>query len=305
MCFVIQKSLHLPFKFQNLFKYNSMKKHLIRIFVFLSGIALFNSCLKNDPENNSAVYYGYQQIPNINEYMPQSLLLAMGENNIHYGDEPPRIEGVYKADSIFKTKVICVPGSTWIHQTSDSMDISGYRLFDIYEQHKGMAKLVYLFDNFGTPVEKSWTDTTNAFIHNHLDQFLVDSITPVFFKTEQPFSLDIVFNTIYIMGIDPYFTMYYYDLRRPFVASIEDFECVYANIISGRIDSEIITDSAGTIVKPIIKDFTWGAEPIGYYKDLSKLEFWLNQPLAMYPRKGDIMIVINKTALYQVDHPNL
>ena len=29
-----------------------MKKHLIRTFVFLSGIALFSSCMKNDPEKS-------------------------------------------------------------------------------------------------------------------------------------------------------------------------------------------------------------------------------------------------------------
>ena len=54
---------------------------------------MLNSCLKDDPANNETIFYAYQQIPNINDYMPQSLLLAMGENNLYYGDEPPRIEG--------------------------------------------------------------------------------------------------------------------------------------------------------------------------------------------------------------------
>ena len=90
-----------------------MKKHLIRTFVFLSGIALFSSCMKNDPENNSTVYYGYQQIPNINEYMPQRLLKAMNDQHLlHFGDEPPKIEGCYLADSIYRFAVIKVPQGT-------------------------------------------------------------------------------------------------------------------------------------------------------------------------------------------------
>ena len=54
-----------------------MKKHFFQFFLFLVGMTLFSSCMKDDPENNQTVYYGHQQIPNINEYKPQSLLRAM------------------------------------------------------------------------------------------------------------------------------------------------------------------------------------------------------------------------------------
>ena len=76
-----------------------MKKHLIRTIVFLSGLALLSSCMKNNPASNSTVYYGYQQIPNINEYMPQRLLNAFGPQHLYFGDEPPKIEGKFLVDA--------------------------------------------------------------------------------------------------------------------------------------------------------------------------------------------------------------
>ena len=54
-------------------------------------MTLLTSCLKDDPKNNDTVYYGYQQIPNINEFMPQRLLQAFGDQYLYYGDEPPKI----------------------------------------------------------------------------------------------------------------------------------------------------------------------------------------------------------------------
>ena len=72
-----------------------MKKHLIKVLLILCGTLALSSCLKDDPENNPTVYYAYQYIPNINEFMPQRLLFALGNEHLHFGDEPPKIENVY------------------------------------------------------------------------------------------------------------------------------------------------------------------------------------------------------------------
>ena len=76
-----------------------MKRHLLHTVLFLAGMVMFTSCLKDDPKNNATVYYGYQQIPNINEFMPQRLLEAFGNEYLNYGDEPPKIEGSIQSSS--------------------------------------------------------------------------------------------------------------------------------------------------------------------------------------------------------------
>lgn len=295
-----------------------MKKHLIRVLALVCGLTLFSSCMKNDPAKNDTVYYGYQQIPNINEFMPRPLLDAMdiqinNQDTLHgllnYGDEPPRIEGIFVANDIVKTNVICVPGSTWIHQLNPTGGITGTRVFEFQEQHKGIAKLHYLFHNNGTPVEESFTDTTYAKMKNHLDDFIADSISPIYFKTQRP-SVDQVFNTIYIIGNAPKFTIFFYEARRP-RGHAQDFDPIYANIITGEVDKEEVTHivvdtvhhTSDTIVevKSVIKNFKWGTEAMSYYKNLNTLNTLLNMSPALYPRKGEIMIVKNDGSLHQVE----
>lgn len=57
-----------------------------------SGLLFFSSCLKDDPNNpNTTLFYGHQDIPSINYYMPQDLLEALGENRLFYGENPPKM----------------------------------------------------------------------------------------------------------------------------------------------------------------------------------------------------------------------
>ena len=99
---------------------------------------MFTSCLKDDPANNGTVFYGHQQIPNINEFMPQELLEAIGNNRLYFGDEPPRIEGSYTTDNTNVTRVIRIPESNWMRPEGV---IDGYRYFKFFEQHLGIAKI--------------------------------------------------------------------------------------------------------------------------------------------------------------------
>ena len=120
-----------------------MKKHLFQIILFLASMTLFTSCLKDDPKNNKTVYYGYQQIPNINEYMPQELLRVMDSLNcLYYGDEPPRMEGTYIADSTYCIFVIHAPGSNW---SAIPSYFEGSRRFAFKKQHVGFADLEYSY----------------------------------------------------------------------------------------------------------------------------------------------------------------
>lgn len=271
-----------------------MKKHLIRALVLFFGLTMLSSCLKDNPKENATVFYGHQQIPNINEFMPQSLLEALGNQNLYFGDEPPKLEGCYIADSIVATRIIRIPGSHWI-QTEGP--IQGIKQLKFSEQHFGIAKLRYDFFNYSPQlngiiqIEASDTDTTYLLMKDYVDQFVADSLTPVYFDNE--FSTD-VFNTVYIMGQDPYFTIFYYEIRLP-----SQFRPLYANIISGKVDKESIieTDTVSgltdTIVRPVIKDLKWGIETMKYFEGGHILDLILNQEHQTPPKPGDILILKN------------
>lgn len=278
-----------------------MKKLFLTTVLVLSSAMLLTSCLKNDPEHNKTIYYGYQQIPNINDFMPQRLLFAMGENNLHYGDEPPKLEGSYIADSIIKSEFILTPES---HLIPSPGAVIGYRFFDIYEQHKGISKLHYIWGMMGITAQESLTDTTYAVMKTHLEQFVADTLSPIFFKTEDPSLLD-VFKNVYIMGTDPYFTIYYYDITRNRHASNlnTDFEPLRAHIISGRIDKETIVETdtvnhrVDTVVKTVIKDFRWGVETMEYYNKTPMYYQLLES--GNLNQKGDIVILTNPKTIHQ------
>ncbi len=285
-----------------------MKRHLISTMFILGGLALFTSCLKDDPANNGTVFYGHQQIPNINEFMPQELLEAIGNNRLYFGDEPPRIEGSYTTDNTNVTRVIRIPESNWMRPEGV---IDGYRYFKFFEQHLGIAKLNYLYYNYQSAqgsleiseIERSRNDSTFALINEYYDLFAADTLAPVYFEDEHV-NKD-VFNTVYIMGKDPYFTIYYYDIIHTHL-----FHPLKANIISGKIDKEYIVETdtvtgiTDTIVKPVIKNFVWGIENMIYFKGGHILDMLLNPTNGhqTLPKPGDIVIIENPTDVHQGDY---
>lgn len=255
---------------------------------------MLSSCMKDNPTDNSTIFYGHQQIPNINEFMPMSLLEAMGNENLYFGDEPPRLEGCFIADSIVATRIIRIPESNWI-QTEGS--IQGIKQLKFHEQHFGIAKLDYDFFNYSPQqnaiirIEASNTDTTFTIMEEFVDQFTADPLSPVYFDNQ--FSTN-VFNTVYIMGHDSYFTIFYYEIRIP-----SQFRPLYANIISGKVDKEFVIEtdtvsgSNDTIVKPVIKNLRWGIENMNYFKGGHVLDLILSQEHQTIPKPGDILILKN------------
>lgn len=279
-----------------------MKKHFLTTVLALTGLLILSSCLKDDPANNSTIYYAYQQIPNINDYMPQSLLMAMGENSLYYGDEPPKIEGVYTTDNTNVTLVQLIPESHWIMNEGV---IPGYRHLNFFEQHMGIAQLDYLYYNYTggsttiTQIERSNNDSTYILSKPKFNEFIADTLAPIYFKNEGVSPE--VFKNIYIIGHDPYFTVYYYD-----VIHTNIFHPLKANIITGKIDKEYVVETdtvAGTtdtIVRPVIKNFKWGIQIMKYYEGGTILDMILNPTVGQQTlgKPGDVIIIENPTDVH-------
>ena len=183
---------------------------------------------------------------------------------LHFGDEPPKIEGCYLADSIYRFAVIKVPSSPWMVSASLMPGLKNY--YKITDQHKGTAKMNFL-EPHGSPGDydyynvNSVNDSTYYYISRDESRFINDSIAPAYFKSSQYSVED--FHHVYIIGDAPYFTAYYYEIR-----DIKaHFLPLNAVIISGRVDKEItvLTDTVShttdTIEVPVIKDLAWGVSP--------------------------------------------
>ena len=268
----------------------SMKKHLFQIVLFLAGMTLFTSCLKDDPGSNETVYYEYQHIPNINEFMPQRLLEAFGDEYLNYGDEPPKIEGSFEASNLNLYKKVIGENSAYMIELGPLV-YTAY--FNIMEQHKGIAQVEFKAPH-GDPAhpeyggyfcEFSSNDSTYHYIKDDISRFTNDSIAPSYFKNGTYTKDD--FQTAYIMGTDPYFTIYFYEIR-----SISSrTQPLNAVIISGRMDEETITVNDSTFVQPVIKDLRWGIETMKYYKEGSVLEQLLR--FGYLPNPGDVLVIHN------------
>ncbi len=272
-----------------------MKKHLFQIILFLVGTALLSSCMKDDPENNETVFYGHQQIPNINEFMPRELLLVMDSLHcLHYGEEPPKLEGSFKASDLRLILVKKIPTSHWTMVPTSQLGIQFIKLF---EQHFGISKMQF-WNKKGTPenppyyVETSSTDSTIYYVNRNPEHFINDILAPDYFKEKNFDEND--FNTVYIIGKDSYFTIFYYEIRHIYMTNFQPLNAV---IISGKLDKEnvVVTDTIShttdTVARPIIRDFVMGIETMKYYIGGTSLDMILQFGGLATP--GDLLIIKN------------
>ncbi len=272
-----------------------MKKHLFQIILFLVGTALLSSCMKDDPENNETVFYGHQQIPNINEFMPRELLLVMDSLHcLHYGEEPPKLEGSFKASDLRLILVKKIPTSNWMLNPTSQLGIQFIKLF---EQHFGISKMQF-WNKKGTPenppyyVETSSTDSTIYYVNRNPEHFINDILAPDYFKEKNFDEND--FNTVYIIGKDSYFTIFYYEIRHIYMTNFQPLNAV---IISGKLDKEnvVVTDTIShttdTVARPIIRDFVMGIETMKYYIGGTSLDMILQFGGLATP--GDLLIIKN------------
>lgn len=274
-----------------------MKKHLIITLALCCGLALLSSCMKDNPAENPVIFYGHQQIPNINEYMPQRLLLVMDSLHcLHYGEEPPKIEGSYKASDLRLTVVKKTPNSHWMLGPTSQL---GNQFLKLYEQHFGISKMQFWNEKgiAGIPqshyVETSSTDSTVFYVKNDPEHFINDSIAPNYFKIKNFEESD--FNTVYIIGNDDYFTIFYYEIRHIFTTN---FQPLNAIIISGKVDTEtvVINDTINqtteTVERPVIKEYVMGIETMKYFREGTSLNLILQAGGLATP--GDLMIIKNE-----------
>ena len=139
--------------------------------------------------------------------------------------------------------------------------------------------------------EYSSNDTTYYRIKDNIGHFTNDTIAPSYFKNGI-FTRD-DFQTAYIMGKDPYFTAYFYEIR-----SISSrTQPLNAVIISGRVDKETsvvvdtINHTVDTVVTPIIRDLRWGIETMKYYQEGTSISQII--ALGYLPSKGDVLLLKN------------
>ncbi len=267
-----------------------MKKHKTSLLVLFWGLLTFSSCLKETPE--TTLFYGHQQIPNINEYMPMHLLEAMGNENLYFGDNPPVIEGHFMSSSMNTDSVVLTPDSLWMTWTNA---ILTPQYFVFTDQHIGTAQMEFLFPRQGFYLERSSTENTYEILKEKAEHFADDSIAPSYFKA--PFDTE-VFRYAYIMGDNPFFTVYFYEVRDHY----QHFQPLNAVVMSGKMASEtyIQTDTLGqpidTITRPYILNFKWGVESMAYFPENSQLEN-LNDDLSVgaqaYP--GNIILFSTDT----------
>lgn len=279
---------------------------LVTAGLFLSNF--FSSCLKeeylknengeyvtdsdgNKIPSDSTIIYITQEIPDINKFMPDTLMKCMNTlGALHYGTEPPKIDGLFMADSMFVLKTKFMPESHYQNIVEGIPIGSSYGLEFVgqlwsvlncnYSRLMQPAPNIYYY-------ECSDDDSTYHILHGNFEKFKEYSMTPQYFSSDS-FNTD-EFKHTYIIGTRPYFTMFFYQVLRneipvtlPFTP--KDFRPIIANIVSGKYNK----DENGL---EYITEFVWGRQCIGYIKTGDVLDTAIAQGLQPY--YGDAWICNN------------
>lgn len=231
-------------------------------------------------------------LPEINDYMPATLLNLFGEANIHRGNTPPDITGSWLADNLYFTEVYYADTSLAIHSVN-SGNLAGATYFTFHDFDQSNLKTEFFLLSRITPsiykIMYSDMDSTCFMLQNHSDLMINNPLLPSFFQTN---NFDFSFlNKAYIIGTDDQFTIYFYDIalsqaseNYPF--SDNNFYPVTAKIISGKA----LRDQDGNITG--IADFRTGEEVVGYVKDGNSLQMLIQNGGLSTP--GDAWIKTNQ-----------
>ena len=231
-------------------------------------------------------------LPEINDYMPATLLNLFGEANIHRGNTPPDITGSWLADNLNFTEVYYADTSLAIHSVN-SGNLAGATYFTFHDFDQSNLKTEFFLLSRITPsiykIMYSDMDSTCFMLQNHSDLMINNPLLPSFFQTN---NFDFSFlNKAYIIGTDDQFTIYFYDIalnqaseNYPF--SDNNFYPVTAKIISGKA----LRDQDGNITG--IADFRTGEEVVGYVKDGNSLQILIQNGGLSTP--GDAWIKTNQ-----------
>lgn len=276
-----------------------MKRHLKLALLALTITGCLTSCLKDE---ETTVLYSSQQIPDINIFMPSTLVHLMGNTHLHFGDEPPRISGSFYADKLFIEDVAYADTTLLVHSVIAGNPVTNSYI-NLHDQHKGILKCDYTspkdMGNFQI-LEFSRSDTTLAHIKESEVPLMESEFRPIYFDGSRLDYDD--FNRAYIMGDGNSFTIYYYEtvvIYAPPTSQfpINNFYPLVANIISGKVENRNVVqyDSLNmptdTVTEQVIKDFVWGREVLGYFNDGPSLQQIIN--LGKQPKPGDAWYIKN------------
>jgi hypothetical protein len=162
-------------------------KHPIKTALILAGLLSIGiaACQKVDPSDpNLPLDYALQDIPDIHDVIPIDLLEAIGENHLHFGDNPPSLMkdslGFARKPSIVLNYIKADPNSNYEIIVGEPKQYTTY--FRFYDQHRGVAKYDYKCVHIDT--------IYGGVFHQYVIEFAN------------------VADSVFIMGEKPYFTAY-------------------------------------------------------------------------------------------------
>ena len=261
------------------------------VFILIVILGLFSACKKDNNDTQEPIEPDTpvitDQIPPIDEYMPERLLHLFDSLNVlHRGDNPPTITGDFMTESMNILLVNKIPGSSYIGMPGQIQSPHYYEFKDQENDILGIAfkkPIGNLQDQFYF-LEKSDTDSTYLRIKDSTDYFTNDPIAPSYFRSSMFTAED--FKHAYLIGNGEYFTLYYYEIRNISGGHLP----LNAILISGKIS----TDTEGN---PMIEDFWCGVELMKYYSNSESLNLIIQ--FGYTPTPGDIIIMQSPNTLVQ------
>ena len=265
-------------------------------FILIVVLGLFSACKKDNNDNQEPIGPDTpvvtEQIPPIDEYMPERLLQLFDSLNVlHRGDEPPTITGNFVAESMNILILDKVPESNY-HGFIGTIPAPYYYEFDKQDEeqyHVTFKQPMGTPDDYNFYIERSDTDSTYFHLKDNTTLFTDDPIAPPYFRSSTFKPED--FKHAYIIGHGNYFTLYYYEILELSNNSLP----LSAILISGKI----ATDEYGNSV---IEDFWCGKETMKYYNESSTIDLIIQY--GYIPTPGDIHILQCPFNLVVGSYPN-
>lgn len=227
-------------------------------FLLISGLVAIScaSCQKKiDPSLPQPLDYALQVIPSIDAVMPDELIAIMGPY-LHFGDNPPRIDTCFYADSIRLARFVHnIDDTTTTYFLLDSQYFSNKFTYRYYGQHRGIADSCLY--------ERSYGDISYG-----LGYYMYENGTAN--------------DNIYIMGDGDGFTIYYRQTCKKRMEPDESLSSYISDYNVHREESIIIT---GRVTPQGIADFRMGMCVEGYSEQSPRIGL-----LHFLPAKHDIFI---------------
>ena len=228
------------------------------LFTGLAAISCASCQKKIDPSLPQPLDYALQVIPSIDAVMPADLIAVMGPN-LHFGDNPPRIDTCFYTDSIRLARFIHnTDDTTTTYYLSDMQYITNKFTYDFRDQHRGIVDTCMY--------ERSYGDISYG-----LGYYLFENA-----NTQ---------DSIYIMGDGNEFTIYYHQTCKKRMEPDESLANYISDYSVERTESIIIS---GRVTDHGIADFIMGMRVENYSEPSPRIG-----QLHYLPARHDIFIYDN------------